>query len=158
MKNRILISCWLLSIVLGGCATNQSPQIVYEDRDRPLGDTAVILTARENNGGYGLTITKVDGKPTSCFEVGCPVWVRITPGKHAVTFRYKGDFHLMPGAITFQQADMTAELNASARHVYIAEYEVDKSSVYVRLRDDGENSSAGVHLGLSQQKYPVKFD
>jgi hypothetical protein len=142
---------------ISGCATNQTPQITYSDSARPLSQTAVVLTARVKNG-YDLKIVKVDGKPTSCIEVGCPVWVRVAPGKHTVTFRYQGDWDLGPGVITYKEAFADVELTAGARHLYIAEYSTANDKLSVVLRDDGSTSSEGIYLGLSSQKYPVSFE
>ncbi|TCS31847.1 hypothetical protein EDC30_1301 [Paucimonas lemoignei] len=149
--------CLALPLILVGCASNQAPQIAYEDKSRPLKDTAVILADKVGKG-YDLKITHIDDKPTSCFEVGCPVWVRVTPGKHKVTVRYQGNYQLTLHEIKYIESSGAFEVNAEAGHVYIVEYKYENDRLYFRYRDDGKNSNAGVYLGLSQEKYPVRFD
>ena len=59
---------------------HEKPYVTYSDKNHPLSDTAVFSTIAHPRGivasGWGQIIS-VDGKKTSCWKVGCPVWVRV---------------------------------------------------------------------------------
>lgn len=147
--------------VLTGCAFHQQPYLAH-DSGLPKDRTAVFSVIPENAALNGqLEITEVDGKPTSCAQAGCPVWVRVPPGNHKFKLRFNGNYRLYAGFIQWQTATMTAEvLDMKALHVHHGQPRLTSESVSVSVTDLGERPKHGIWLGLegaNRKYYPVEF-
>jgi hypothetical protein len=139
---------------LAGCAStfHQAPFIAYEDKSRPLSDTSVF-SALDKDRRSESRIARVDGVPTSCFQVGCPYWVRVPPGRHVFTVNY-----LVPGLSSSKYADVEVIVeDMKPRHVYRATYIGDGASVAASVQDLGENPDYGIPLYLDGKVFRVQF-
>jgi hypothetical protein len=150
-----------LATSLVGCAFHQTPYVAY-DGQAPRSDTSVFSVVTDNAATKGaLEITHVDGRPTSCFQVGCPVWVRVLPGEHSFTLVYKGDFKLLYPQITWRTAGLKIDVtDMQSRHVYFGEPAVVGDRLHVDVVDLGEKPKHGISLGLegvNRKYYPVEF-
>jgi hypothetical protein len=155
----------LLTTVLfmaSGCAFHRTPYKMYEG-DRPLAATAVFASHDDKATKHiEARITQVNGKETSCFEVGCPYWVRVLPGDHKFKIRYATNFSLSVGAVTHNFTNLEVDVsNMKAGHVYVARYAERQGRVSVHIEDLGSRPDYGLTLGLegaNKTYYPVKFD
>lgn len=148
---------WCL-LALGGCVVHQAPDIMYSEKI-PINDTAVFASFDRTLSTGGPQIELVDGKKTSCAEVGCPRWVRVLPGKHVFYIR---DSHFGgPGSFsTFQTFTIELE-DMKPRHVYVPHYQQYGGRISNwTVEDLGENPDFGITIGregVNQKYYPVKF-
>ncbi|WKC35835.1 hypothetical protein QYM18_15310 [Ectopseudomonas chengduensis] len=149
-----------LFLGLSGCMSkfHQQPYITYADETHPLSDTAVFSTA----GFVGNTsgqIVAVNGKKTSCWEVGCPIWVRVLPGNNVFTLRFSvydnGISSYKQGQADFEVPDM------KAKHLYEAVFLHNGNGFSMTPKDLGEKPAYSVVLGLkgyNQKAFPVRFE
>jgi hypothetical protein len=150
-----------LALSLLGCAFHQAPYVAHGP-GIPSTETSVFSVIAANPARDGaLEITHVNGTPTSCAQAGCPVWVRVAPGKHTFTLRFNGDYKLEPGFIKWKTAVLTAEVDdMKPRHVYFGQQEFTPERVSLRVRDLGERPNHGIALGLegaNRKYFPVTF-
>lgn len=155
------LSAPVAAALLAGCAFHQAPYVAHEPGLAPS-ETSVFSVITENAARNGaLEITHVDGKPTSCVQAGCPVWVRVKPGTHAFGLRFNGDYKLAGAFIQWQTAVLSVEVpDMQARHVYLGRQVLSNDRVAVQLQDLGERPDHGLSLGLegANRKYhPVTF-
>ncbi len=140
----ILLTCPML--VSAGIRSHfhDKPYVMYSDKNHPLSDTAVFSTI-----GRGGQIFSVDGKKTSCWKVGCPVWVRVLPGEHKIKVGL-GSYYLS------DKSEVTVVMKP--RHVYEAEFlPIEHDKFEVTAQDLGENPEYGIKLGLPQKYFRVQF-
>ena len=138
-----------LALITSACAFHTKPFIAYSDKTHPLSDTAVFSVVpqgassrRPSSGG----ITHIDGIPTSCFEAGCPMWVRVLPGDHSFTVAYFGEAKVS---------------GMRPRHVYVVHFRTTKPLAVVSVEDLGENPDYGLTLGAegaNRKYYRVGFE
>lgn len=87
--------------------------------------------------------------------------MRVAPGKHSFGLRFNSDYELQRGAIAWQTATLTTEVDAmTARHGYHARHEFTPERVVLRVQDLGERLNHGLWLGLegaNRKFYPVTF-
>lgn len=151
-----------LLLSLGGCAFHQTPYPMH-DTSLPLSQTSVFSVLNDTGAKFAVPgIRTVDGKETSCFQVGCPIWVRVAPGAHTFGFRYATNFRLVGPFISHQAADLTITVrDMKPRHVYVARTrEMGDNTLRVDVEDLGENPDYGITLGLggvNQATYKVGF-
>ncbi|MBX3621877.1 MAG: hypothetical protein KF891_18045 [Rhizobacter sp.] len=147
----------VLAVPLVGCAFHRAPYVMY-DGSPPLQNTAVFASVDQETGtDVVATVTSVDGKPTSCAEAGCPLWVRVLPGKHTFAVRYTADIHM--SGYSYANLVFTLE-NMKPLHVYHARYIQTDGRVVARVEDLGERPNFGITLGLkgaNRTYYPVEF-
>jgi hypothetical protein len=148
-------------ILLSACAFHQTPYVAYEGT-HALEDTAVLASFDEHSAKFNDSrIFAVDGKTTSCIEVGCPYWVRVLPGDHKFLVRYTSNFGWNLNGSNYSFANLAVETKEmKPRHVYVLRYqEVDRYVKYV-VQDLGERPDFAITLGLqgaNQKRYPVQF-
>jgi hypothetical protein len=118
---------------------------------------------QEPQGTAVEQIVQVDGKDLSCFQAGCPVWVRVIPGDH--TFRIRCTTVKLVGPLMNKgQSEMDLPVTAmQARHVYEAKCLIDKNSsdpsqspFRVEVKDLGENPDFGQMIRLKYHR--VSFE
>jgi len=131
--------------------------------NQPLSTTTVFSSLDNNQTKHvEARITHVNGKETSCFEVGCPYWVRVLPGANRFTIRYATNFSLGVGVITHNYAVIDVDVaDMRPSHVYVARYSERGSRVSVQVEDLGGRPKYGITLGLdgvNKAYYPVQFD
>lgn len=148
-------------LALTGCAFHRTPYPMM-DSARPPADTAVFSALDDKGIKFvDSRIPSVDGKETSCIEVGCPYWVRVAPGSHSFVVHYTSNFSWGFRTSGYSYAKLNIDIpDMQPRHVYVARYKEFKDRVEVRIEDLGENPSYGITLGLdgaNKQFYPVKF-
>ena len=145
---RVLLA--ILPFAISGCTFHTQPYVAYSDARHPLSDTAVFSTQGLKGNTLGQ-IVGVDGKGTACAQVGCPAWVRVTPGDHLFRIRYRILSLSLKGEGEFPVTGMRA------RHVYEANFRTDEKQTEVRAdaKDLGENPDYGMWVGLKgvNQKY-----
>ncbi|KZN39409.1 hypothetical protein N480_00840 [Pseudoalteromonas luteoviolacea S2607] len=155
-KSSILI---LLSIFMSGCMStfHTKPYVAYENKHHPLSDTSVFTT----DGGMGNSISQilsVNGVETSCWEVGCPIWVRVKPGVNKFTVKLSVYDN---GIASYKVGVTEVTINdMKPKHVYKAKFDVVDREFKTMIEDLGENPEYGIHLGLegfNKQYYPVEF-
>jgi hypothetical protein len=135
---------------------HQTPFVTYQG-NHPLSDTAVFSMINRQSGGNDLgQILNVDSIKTSCWKVGCPIWVRVLPGDHAFIIRYSVFYGLgqKSGVASVDIQDM------KPRHVYQANFIDNSNSFRVAYEDLGENPKYGITLGLkgyNQSYFPLQF-
>ena len=148
------------AMALSGCMStfHQQPYGAYSNKQHPLSDTAVFSTAGLAGNTLGQ-IVAVNGVETSCWEVGCPIWVRVLPGDNVFRLRFSiydnGIASYKQGEGEFKVVDM------KAKHVYEAVFSTDGKIFTMTPRDLGENPSYSVTLGLkgyNQESFPVRFE
>ena len=149
------------AILMAGCAFHQQPYVAH-DGGLPMSGTSVFSVVTENAAVNGaLEILEVDGRSTSCIQVGCPVWVRVAPGKHKFKLRFNGNFTLSAGFINWKTATFTAEVaDMKPLHVYHGQHRLSLGAVQVNVQDLGERPRHGIWLGLegaNRKYYPVEF-
>jgi hypothetical protein len=152
---------FVTAILMTGCAFHQQPYVAH-DSNLPTSKTSVFSVVTENAAANGaLEILEVDGRPTSCVQVGCPVWVRVAPGNHKFTLRFNGNFRLSAGFIKWQTATFTVEVaDMTALHVYHGQHRLSSEAVSVYVQDLGERPKHGIWLGLegaNRKYYPLEF-
>ncbi|MBX8530301.1 hypothetical protein K5D32_11540 [Pseudomonas cichorii] len=151
---------FMLFIGLSGCMSkfHQQPYLTYADEAHSLSDTAVFSTAGFVGNTLGQIIA-VNGKETSCWEVGCPIWVRVLPGDNVFTLRFSVYDN---GISSYKQGQ--AELKVSgmkAKHLYEVVFSNDSNGFSITPKDLGENPTYSVVLGLkgfNQKAFPVRFE
>jgi hypothetical protein len=128
---------------------HEKPYVMYSDKNHPLSDTAVFSTLRSATGTDRAQIFSVDGKKTSCWKVGCPLWVRVLPGEHKIKVGL-GSYYLS------DKYEVTVVMKP--RHVYEAEFlPIEHDKFEVTAQDLGENPEYGIKLGLPQKYFRVQF-
>lgn len=155
------IAALVLMIMLSGCAFHRTPFAMYEGSP-PISETAVFASFDERSVKFNDSrIQAVDGRQTSCIEVGCPYWVRVLPGRHVFSVRYTANYHWNFQSSGFNFADLQIEVpEAKPRHVYVARYKEVGDRLMVVVEDLGEKPSFGITLGLdgaNKKYYPVEF-
>jgi hypothetical protein len=154
---------WIIFLLfVSGCAFHQAPHPVYETKE-PLGSTTVFAAFDSNAMKFVESrITHVNGKETSCAQVGCPYWVRVLPGNHKFKIRYQTDFSFSSGTISSRVATLEIEVkDMKEQHVYVARYRETAGGVRVIVEDLGKRADYGITLGLegaNKKYYPVKFE
>ncbi|MCX4164260.1 MULTISPECIES: hypothetical protein [Paraburkholderia] len=104
----------------------------------------------DNQPEYTVIGTRlIDGKEPSCWQVGCPIWVRLLPGTHKFVVRFATGFESAPPLIKYWQTDVKIEVkDMMPRHVYVARYKRTTEGLTVLVEDLGENPEFGVWIGL----------
>jgi hypothetical protein len=147
----------LVALCLSACAFHQAPYVMYTDKSHPWSDTAVFSTRGTKGNALGQ-IVSVDGVETSCWQVGCPIWVRVLPGSH--TFELRLSIY-DNGIDSYLRGDGSFEVKGmQPRHVYEANFLVspERDHFTMQASDLGENPDYGVTLYLSHTYYRVRFD
>lgn len=108
-------------VLLQACTVGYKPIITSTAIGRPLSDTAVFSIG--HSGLQGSTISEiraVDGAGASCWQQGCPIWVRVSPGRHTFSVLY----HIFNNGIMSHLSGATDVLvpEMKAEHVYIVEF------------------------------------
>lgn len=121
--------------VLAGCAVPGGIPNAYEGQ-HPLADTAVFIATDTRSATPSMgRIHYVDDRETDCHASGCPMLIRVKPGRHAFSLRYAGDMNR--GA--YKEALIRVEFDARPRHVYIARYTTEADQrVVAKIEDLGE--------------------
>lgn len=149
--------CALLVTIASGCASS-GPPMMYEDKQRPLSNTSVFSSWSEDPREIA-EIKKVDGIDINCAMAGCPLWVRVTPGKHVFTIRY--NFYV-PGSPTYLTGTHDLEIpDMKAKHVYVARFQVSGNTLKTSIQDLGENPNYTLTSGLkgvNQKSQGVLFE
>ncbi len=108
-------------------------------------DTAV-LSVRGTQGNTIDQIKAVDGIPTTCWEVGCPWWVRVAPGGHTFTVSYT----IMNNGITsYLRGETEVSLpDMKPKHVYEVRFLVSPDQKFFKgvPIDLGESPDYGVMI------------
>lgn len=155
-----IIAAAILTLSLTGCAFHQAPYITYKNAPA-LSQTAVFAAFNNNLPDDFISILAVDDKPTSCAQVGCPLWVRVLPGQHSFLLRYVGNFMISGPFITSQRSEINVTVpEMKAGHVYQANYRIAGDYISVIVKDLGEKPNFGITLGLkgfNKKYYPVEF-
>jgi hypothetical protein len=151
----------LATVLLSGCAFHRTPYVMHEGSP-PLSSTAVFASFDESSVKFNDSrIRSADGKDTSCFEVGCPYWVRVLPGKHVFSVRYTANHQWSYMSSGFNYADLSIEVpDMKPGHVYVARYRETGDRVAVIVEDLGEKPKFGITLGygsVNMKYYPVEF-
>lgn len=126
-----------LAASLSGCLAAFDPQLTYE-RDIPVSETAVVGPAPGNDAtGF---ILSVNGKPTSCWKIGCPRIIRVAQGKTELEVQAKQH----PGlTYRLETGKIKTAFDALAGHTYflhIASEDRDgKKYARVWIEDKGVN-------------------
>jgi hypothetical protein len=123
-------------MLFSGCAFHKEPFITYEEKGHALSDTAVF-DAGQMEGIALAQIPKVNGVETSCWQVGCPIWVRVLPGTNTFRIRYSL-FNNGIASHLVGETDVVVE-KMLPRHVYKASYTVNGNRFSVSVADLGEN-------------------
>ena len=153
------ISLIILTTIIAGCMStfHAKPFVSYQDKSHPIADTAVFTTDGfvANSNGQILT---VNGVETSCWEVGCPIWVRVKPGTNKFTVRLS----VYDNGISSYKQGVTEVIihDMQSKHVYKAEFHVINSEFSTSIKDLGLHSDYGIYLGLegvNRKFYPVEF-
>ena len=117
--------------LLQACTFNDQPFVMPTAAGRALSATAVFAVGPTNLddanhsplGDAVAQITAVDGVDTTCWQTGCPVWVRVAPGPHTFTITHRvlnnGIYSYLIGTAAVSVPDMKAE------HVYVAKFIVE---------------------------------
>jgi hypothetical protein len=129
---------------------------------RPLSETAIFASLDDKATKVSESrIRAVNAKETSCFEVGCPYWVRVAPGTHTFNVRYTANYQWNLRSSGYSYADIKIEVkDMKPRHVYVARYKELNDRVVVVVEDLGENPNYGITLGLegaNKQFYRAEF-
>ena len=155
IATRVLVTL-LASLTVVGCAFHHAPYAMYEGSPS-IADTTVFAAVDDKQTKHtAIGIQLIDGKEPSCWQVGCPIWTRLSPGTHNFSVRYSTDFGLATGAITYRRADLEIEVkDMKPRHVYVARYKESSGRIAVFVEDLGENPEFGVWVGLegANRKY-----
>lgn len=156
VKSSILI---VLAILMSGCMStfHTKPYVTYENKNHPLSNTSVFTTDGFLGNSNGQ-ILSVNGVETSCWEVGCPIWVRVKPG----TNKFTVSLSVYDNGIASYKVGVTEVVinEMKPKNVYKAKFDVVNTEFKVSIEDLGENSEYGIHLGLegvNKKFYPVKF-
>lgn len=153
-----VVTILLFLIFVSGCVNTPyvEPYMTDAAKQRPLSDTSVLSVAQFGRNIYGQ-ILSVDGVETSCWRIGCPAWVRVTPGEHVFRVRfnvYEG------GIISCGQCEGDLRITRmEAKHVYDVVFNYQNSEFMVP-RDLGEAPEYGMTVGLkgvNQRYVPVLF-
>lgn len=157
MKRLLLVVMLMLSTSACMSTFHTKPYVMYSDSSRPLSDTAVFSTAGFVGSANGQ-ILSVDGKETSCWEVGCPIWVRVVPGDH----KFKIRLSIHDSVSSYRQGETEFTVTGmKPRHVYEAQFHVEGNRFRVSEKDLGENPEYGMTLGLkgvNQKYFRVSFE
>lgn len=155
---RRLFFCSVFILILSGCMVGTQPIISYSG-DHPLSDTAVFVLRTEKGNDFGR-ILSVDDKETSCWQVGCPFWVRVIPGQHTFLVTYalfnNGTYSHLQGELTISPMEM------KPRHIYEGRFQSNErgQTFRVDVTDLGERTDYSIDLGLegvNQNNYKVTF-
>ena len=144
-------------VFVSGCMStfHTQPYVAYTDAQHAKSDTSVISTSGLNGSALGQ-IVAVDGIKTSCWKVGCPIWVRVVPGDHVFTVSY-GIYG------SGSHATGTTDLRVTAmqpRHVYEVRFQTSGDRFGASVEDLGEDPDYGIHVGLqgvNQKRYRASF-
>lgn len=131
-----------LVICVASCVELPQPQIAYTEMNTNFANTAVIMNAPSENDIF-MNIHSVNGMKMSCWAQGCPVWVRVMPGKVriegiATTFMPS---HTYPYDKAY--ADVELELNVEAGHTYLIRSQISDGKVYTVTEDVGKEYKGG---------------
>lgn len=126
--------------LLSGCAFHHAPYIAYEG-EMPLSQTAVFVAMDQSSPLFTIqAIKQTDGKDMSCYQVGCPIWVRVPAGTHRFVLDLKGNYGMGGGSITYNAWNPEVTIkDMKARHVYKAKYQYVGGKLAVTAVDLGEN-------------------
>lgn len=147
-------------VLVSGCMStfHTQPYVAYADTQHPKSATSVFSSSGLNGNTLGQ-IVAVDGAQTSCWKVGCPIWVRVLPGDHVFTVNYS----IYDNGISSHRTG-TAEVRITAmqpRHVYEVRYEVMGDKFRAFAKDLGEDPDYGIYVGLqgvNQKRYRASFE
>lgn len=161
MRLKILaqLTALVAFVTLAGCAFHAAPYAMY-DGTPELANTTVFSAVDYRHEEYPgieaqystIGIRQVDGKEPSCWQNGCPVWVRVLPGAHTFRVRIATDIKLVWHEIAYRQAELEIEVkDMKPRHVYVAHYRysIDEQRIIADINDLGENPEFGISLGLN---------
>lgn len=137
----------LVLTLLAGCSFHHAPYIAYEG-DVPLSKTAVFVVYDQDSPYFTLMgIKTTDGKEMSCYQAGCPIWVRVPAGTHKFVLDLKGNYRMGGGGISYSQSAPEVTIkDMKARHVYKAKYQFVDGRMTVTATDLGENPDFYVDL------------
>jgi hypothetical protein len=157
MKKLLLI----LSLTVTGCAFHQQPYVMHAG-NTPQSETAVFASLDDRSTKFNDSrILSVNGKKTPCAQVGCPYWVRVTPGSHTFKVRYTSNHHWNLHSSGYSVAELDVALDdMKPRHVYVLRYLERNDEVVAFAEDLGENPDYGITLGLegvNKRFYKVDF-
>ena len=149
----------VLAILMSGCMStfHTKPYVTYENKNHPLSNTSVFTTDGFV-GNSNAQILSVNGVETSCWEVGCPIWVRVKPGTNKFTVRLS----VYDNGVASYKVGVTEVVvnEMKPKHIYKAKIDVVEREFKTSIEDLGENSEYGIHLGLegvNKKFYPVQF-
>jgi hypothetical protein len=146
-------------LLVSGCMStfHTQPYVTYADVQHPQSDTSVFSSSGLNGNTLGQ-IVAVDGVKTSCWKVGCPIWVRVLPGDHVFTVTY----NIFDNGIASHKTG-TTDLRVTAmqpRHLYEVLYQIVGDRFRGFAEDLGEDPDYGIYVGLqgvNQKRYRASF-
>jgi len=156
---RNLLIAGASTLTLSGCAFHTAPFVTYSDPGRPLSDTSVFSVRGFQAGGALSQIYAVDGAATSCWQVGCPIWVRVLPGSHSFHIKYS-IFNNGIASHLVGEADVEVK-DMKARHVYLmtSVAAANLKTFSTATKDLGENPDYVVHVsGVRGGDFRATFD
>lgn len=147
----------LTGVALSGCAFHHQPFVAYLDKGHAVADTAIFALSPQE--GAVAEIPRVDGMRTSCWQAGCPFWVRVLPGTHSFMFDYK--IYSGNQIISLREPQEIVVESMLPGHVYKAELTSFKGKLRVNVVDLGEKPDYGIAMGLqgvNRKTYPASFE
>lgn len=162
MRSLKLLPIAAFSLLVSGCAFHRTPYKTYEG-DPPLSSTSVFSSLDDKAQKFiEARITHVNGQETSCFQVGCPYWVRVLPGTNKFTVKYTSNYSMSAGLIRHSYAILDVEISdMKPGHVYVSRYREQPNRVAIRVEDIGDRPDYGIVLGLqgvNRQFYPLRWE
>ena len=159
MRSNLLLI--FTALLMTGCTFHQAPFIAYSE-DVPLSETAVFSVMDDKYPTHHMAQVKaVDGEKTSCWEVGCPFWVRVLPGQHVFDVYFSSDHTWSMSTSSYKYVDFKIEVaDMEPRHVYVVRYERAGENIGYVIEDLGENPDYALKLwapGAAQEHFPVEF-
>ena len=139
--------------LLAGCAAPGTIPNAYEGA-HPLADTAVFIATDTSSATPSIgRIHYVDDRETDCLASGCPLLVRVKPGRRAFSLRYAGDMNRGK----YKEALIRVEFDARPRHVYIARYAIEADQKVVATIEDLGEKPAYIPGRSDRMSFDVTF-
>ena len=139
--------------LLAGCAATGAIPTAYVGL-HPLADTAVFIATDTKSATPSMgRIHYVDAKETDCLASGCPMLVRVKPGRHEFLLRYAGDMNRGK----YKEALIRVEFDTRAGHVYIARYAVEADEKIVAIIEDLGAKPAYIPGRKDRMSFDVSF-
>jgi hypothetical protein len=128
------------------------PFVAYQDSP-PHAQTAVVSVMELGNTVPTNEIYAVDGLKLSCLTAGCPMWVRVTPGKHTFALRRTENRRLSSVGGYADVANLQVPIESlEPRHVYVISLLSSEGKVFPQVKDLGESPDYGIMLGKGQDR------